>query len=422
MNIITLLNGIAVGVFGMLLSASFCNIVWNRRKKLLMSGSMIALLLVQGLIYYLLEPEAVRYLYPVITHFPLVLVLSFLTGKYFRPFVSVFTAYLCCQLRRWLALVLTAAMAGDSMTQGSIELIITIPLLYILLKVVSPAVRSIFLDSISVQSQFCLIPVVYYVFDYMTQIYTDLLTQGNPVIVEFMSFVCSAAYLVFVFQTSEEKWKRNQLEQTQDSLNLQISQAVREIETLRESQQKTREYRHDLRHHMQYLSSCIENGKLENAQDYIKEICSQIEANKVIIFCENEAANLIFSAFVARAEENKIPINIEARISKNIHVAESDLCVLLSNALENALHACQRMKENGKNVNIQVSAFEKNDKLFFQFVNSCDSRITFVRGIPITEQVDHGIGVRSICALVERYEGIYTFEVDEGKFVLRVSL
>ena len=67
-------------------------------------------------------------------------------------------------------------------------------------------------------------------------------------------------------------------------------------------------------------------------------------------------------------------------------------------------------------------AFEKNKKLFLQFMNSCDSDITFVHGIPVTNQPDHGIGVRSICALVERYDGIYTFEVAEDKFILRISI
>ena len=51
-----------------------------------------------------------------------------------------------------------------------------------------------------------------------------------------------------------------QLEQTQNSLNLQVAQAVREIDALRESQRKASTYRHDLRHHLQYISACIENG------------------------------------------------------------------------------------------------------------------------------------------------------------------
>ena len=39
-----------------------------------------------------------------------------------------------------------------------------------------------------------------------------------------------------------------------------------------------------------------------------------------------------------------------------------------------------------------------------------------------TDRPGHGIGVSSICAIVERYGGLYSFSVREGKFVLRVSL
>lgn len=422
MNIITLLNGTAVAIFGMILSASFCDIIWNRRKIGIMIGSMAGLLAVQGIIIYFMETEMVRLLYPVITHLPLMVILFMFTKQQFWATGAVLTAYLCCQVRRWLALFVTAVLNGDVVMQEISELIITIPLLLILLKYVSPAVRSISYSTTWVQSQFCLIPAVYYVFDYMTQIYTNILPVGTPVVAEFMSFVCSVAYLVFILRSSEEKWIRNQLELTQDSLNLQITQSVREIETLRKSQEKTREYRHDMRHHMQYLSVCIENNQLARAQEYIQKICSEIEANKVMVFCENEAANLIFSAFTGRAKEQNVPIIIKAQIPKIIHISESDLCVLLSNALENALHACQNLKEKGVEGKIEVSAFEKNQKLFLQFINSCDSDIIFVQGIPATSQPDHGIGVRSICALVERYEGIYTFEVEDGKFILRVSL
>ena len=76
---------------------------------------------------------------------------------------------------------------------------------------------------------------------------------------------------------------------------------MREIEALRLSQQRASTYRHDLRHHMQFLAGCIENGRTEQALGYIRSVCSEIEAGKVTVYCENEAANLIFSAFADRA-------------------------------------------------------------------------------------------------------------------------
>lgn len=237
-----------------------------------------------------------------------------------------FVAYLCCQLRRWIALLVVAFCSGS---------------------------RSLSFDTVSMQWQFGLLPLLSYVFDYLTQVCTGALAKSSPVVMEFMYFVCSAAYLVFVLRITTEKKLRNQLEQTQDNLNLQVVQAMREIELLRESQQQAATYRHDLRHHMQYVLACIENERGEHARQYIQGI----------------SWNLMqaISAFAGRAADSNIPMEIQADISAVIPVSESDLCVLLSNGLENALHACQY---------------------------SCQEDVTFEQGIPVTKRMGHGMGVR----------------------------
>lgn len=263
---------------------------------------------------------------------------------------------------------------------------------------------------------------MYYGFDYLTRIYTDLLLTGALVAVEFMPFVCSVSYLFFVVRTSREEQTRIRLEQTQAILNLQVKQAVREIAALRESQEKTSAYRHDMRHHMQYLSSCIENGQIRKAQEYIQKIHSTVEAASVTVFCENEAANLIFSTYAKRAEDSGILMQIQARLSRLIPVSETDLCVLLSNALENALHACIKQVEKGQAGVIEVTVREKNRRIFLQIVNSCGEAVVFDDGIPITDIAGHGIGVQSICAIVKHYDGMYSFSSKDGQFILRVSI
>lgn len=415
-------NSVAVAAFGMILSAAFCDILWTWRKRLIMAGSMAVILLFQGFIFFWIGEDIVEYIYPVVTHFPLIIVLCVLSKKRLWPTISVLTAYLCCQTRRWIALLIVAIFSGGTAMQSITELVMTLPLLLLLLRFVAPSVRSVSRHTFAAQWQFGLVPALYYGFDYLTSVYTNLLLDGDLVAVEFMPFVCSVAYLVFIVYYSEAGRIRSQLEQMQAVLNLQITQAVREIEALRESWQKTRTYRHDLRHHMQYISTCIENGRLEQAQGYIREVCSEIEMSEVIIYCENEAANLIFSAFAGRAKDCGIPITIRAGIAQSISISESDLCVLLSNALENALRACRRRKENGLSAAIEVESYQRNDKFFLQVINSCEENIDFEQGLPVTNKPGHGIGVRSICAVVERYNGIYSFSVKDDKFILRVSL
>lgn len=421
MSIIYLLNHVSVGIFGMVLSASFCDIVWTRKKNFFIC-SMIVLLIFQGIIYFFVDPYLARCLYPITTHVPLAIILCFLSKKKLWSAISVLTAYLCCQIRRWIALLVAAIFLGDPVIESLTELVVTLPLLLLLVHFVSPHMRSFSHYVISIQCQFGWIPVLYYGFDYLTAVYTDLLVEGSIVAVEFMPFVCCAAYLVFAIHISAAEQARSRLEQIQGELNIQIAQAVREIETLRKSQKNAVVYRHDLHHHMQYLSSCLANGRIERAQMYIREICLKIEEDKITAFCKNEAANLIFSFFAGRANNQGISMKIKAVLSENLPVPESDLCVLLSNALENALHACQKRKERGLSGMIEVSAYDQDGEFFLQIINSCDEDITFAHGIPVTDSPGHGMGVRSICAIVERYGGIYTFRVEDGCFALRLKI
>ena len=422
-NGVTLLNDAAVGVYGMILSAAFCGITWTRGKKWAYGLSMAAILLAQAAVYGMTtDLQLLKLLYPLVTHMPLVLVLAIIQRKLLWPTISVLTAYLCCQLRRWLALLLTALMSGGAEVQTAAELALTLPLLLGLLYFVAPAVRTIAGYKPAMQVRFGLIPAVGYLFDYLTRIYTDLLAQGTPAAVEFMPFVCCVAYLAFVLRSSAENETRLRLEQTQENLHLQVTQATREIASLRESERRASTYRHDLRHHMQYLAGCIENGRTEQAQAYIREVCAEIESQKVRVFCENETVNLILSAFAGRAEESGVPLRVRAEVPHFIPVAETDLCVLLSNALENALHACQRLRQTGEPCDIELVVYEKSGKFFLQMTNTCPPGVTFEKGLPVTREPGHGIGVRSICSIAERYNGMYSFSEKDGRFVLRVSL
>lgn len=419
---IQLINFASVGVFGMVLSAAFCDILWTKKKVYAMSGGIAAILLLQGIICFAGGADSVEKFYPLITHIPLIVLLCILKRKLLWPAVSVLTAYLCCELRRWLALLAVAVFAGDSVMQNITELAVTFPVLLLLMRYIAPAVRSVSYCPLPVQCQFGLVPALYYGVDNLMRIDTGVLLENIPAVVEFMPFVCGVAYLFLALHISEGQRVRRKLQQNQEILDLQLRQAVREIAALRESQDKVNIYSHDMRHHMQYLSSCIENGRLEQAQDYIYEMYSEIETNKVTVFCENEAVNLIFSIFKKRAEDNNVQMQVRAMIPQLIPVEEKDLCVLLFNALENALHACSKQGENGRERWIEVFVYEKDGKLLLQIVNSCGEEILFEDGIPVTKRPGHGIGVRSICTIVEQYGGIYTFLANAGQFILRISI
>ncbi len=103
--------------------------------------------------------------------------------------------------------------------------------------------------------------------------------------------MCCVLYLVLVLRSSAERGAKPAGADT-GGINSTTAcgcrcRRPREISSLREADPQASTDRHDLRHHMQFLSGCIESGKTERAQAYIRQVCAEIEAQKVRRFCEN---------------------------------------------------------------------------------------------------------------------------------------
>lgn len=423
--VITMLNGTMVGAFGGLLAASFCDSLNTRRKRRIFWLGMALMLMPQGAVYLSSADDMLlRQMYPLIVHLPLAILCHMLGGTWLWSVISVLSGYLFCQMRRWPALLVAALLPGAPLAQEVAEMIFTMPWLLLFLRYAAPGLRQLMEYPVKDQCQFGLIPALYYAFDYLTRIYTDLLFSGSPVVVEFMPTVCCGAYLVFLLHNSAEERKRALSRQTQNNLKLQVAQAAQEIRALRESQTQAARHRHDLRHHLQYLLSCIENGQDQRAKEYISGICAEIEAQQVRCYCQNEAVNLILSAFAKRAEETGIKMDVRGAIPAVISVSDNDLCVILSNALENALRACLPLAEAGEDCTIRVEFrfVEQNGRLFLQIANPYSGEIRLEKGVPVSDRPGHGIGVQSIRAVVERYGGGCTFLAKNGQFTLRLFL
>ena len=417
-----ILNGGAVSLFGSVLSAAFCGALDQPKSRRLFWCIMAVIALAQGGVYAFWDADFHQRIYPLLIHLPLLLALCALTRRFLWPLICILIAYLCCQLRRWLGLLAAELLSGGAQTQAAAELLVTLPLLLLLLRFAAPAIRRASEYAPRVQCQLGVIPALYYIFDYLTRVYTDLLTRGDPVAVEFMSFACCVAYLAYLLHSAEEDRARADALQLQNSLRLQLTQAVREIDALRSSQELASRYRHDLRHHLQYVSACIRNGQDGQAQRYISGICQEIEAQKVQRYCENETANLILSAFAGRAEKSGVRMEVRGALPAFILVGDSDLCVLLSNALENALHACAPLAAAGRTCVVSVEFYQREEKFFLQVQNPFEGALRFdAKGVPVSDRPGHGMGVQSICSIVERRGGVCAFSARDGVFTLRLS-
>lgn len=407
-------------IYGLLLSVSIAGGCETRRQKRLIFALCPLFLLLQSLCWLVWDVGFAKKLYPLIVHLPLVLILIFALKKRVGiALVSVCTAYLCCQLPRWVSLAVTALSASPLLGEIFYTLAI-FPIFFLLRRFF---VRVAY-DAMTYSSQnlflFGSLPFVYYVFDYATVIYSNALYAGIPALTEFFPTALIIFYLIFLAAYHVQTQKRTQAELERSMLEVELKQSGAELENLRRVETQTAIYQHNMRHHLTAIDGYLSAGKPQQAMGYIKGVQADIESITPKRFCENELVNLLCSSFQEQAERMGARLTVDARLPHTLPVSDTELCAILSNGLENALHAVSGLDAPHKWIELYCGTH--TNKLLIEIKNPCFDDVLMRDGLPVSAQEGHGYGCRSIRAISEQNGGLCDFEAESGCFTLRVVL
>lgn len=138
------------------------------------------------------------------------------------------------------------------------------------------------------------LPTVYYISDYTFTKLSDLLYSSNKLIVEFMGNALCISYFAFLYVYFHEYEKKQEISNTYDD-------------------------------------------------------------TVITAYIKNQMVNSVISIYHARFEENGIRFQCDIDVSKNLPCSDTAICMILSNALENSIHALKQMdtqemttKKNGR--------------------------------------------------------------------------
>lgn len=194
---------------------------------------------------------------------------------------------------------------------------------------------------------------------------------------------------------------------------------------------------------MNFIQSCLNDNSYAQAQDYIREICTSLNNSQITRYCANEAVNLILSSYIAKADKYNITTQVSVTAANLADYKPTDLCSLFANALENAINACKLVQTAKTSINnsyssisdtasdygevnsnriITVKVFDKNNKLCINITNTYAVEPIFVNNTPVSDKAGHGIGIRSIISVIEKYNGVYDFFTEDGVFYFQACI
>jgi len=379
-----------------------------------------ALLLVQGILLELLGIEWIWRLYPLIAHLPIALALIlFLHVKWDAALLSVIVSYSLCQMTRWIGLVVNL-FCQTPVAVLIVHLSLCMILLILLDRYCLPPIHDVLCHSERLFLVFGALPVLYYIYEYF-MIYTQRRFAEIQVFQELLPTAMVFFFTLFTIAFQRESEKRRQVEQQGFILEMKLDHAGHEVSALRTVQEQTAIYRHDMHHHLSMISSLLASDRPEQAAEYIHRMVRQIESIVPRRYCENDTINLLLGSFQKQAEQKGVSLSVKASLSAQLCLSDTELCVILSNGLENALNAVQQLPESAQR-EIGVFLAINQNKLLIEIRNPYAGSVSFQNGVPVAQDQGQHYGCRSIVSVVQRRNGICSFEAEEGVFLLRIAI
>ena len=246
------------------------------------------------------------------------------------------------------------------------------------------------------------------------------LSGANPTLYYLAKYLCIwLLILCFIHAVVELISSMARRDAELQTMTLRERYAAENLEVMRQSQEETRRQRHEMRHHLTLLDEMLSEKETDRAADYIRALLEKAEALPSGNYCDNMIVNAIVGHYLNPAKADKVSVNAEIRAGQSLPVKDEDLCILLTNLLENAVEACRNMApERDRFITLHISA--NDEHIMIDCENSTDKEVKILPDGTIrtskSDSVDHGYGLSSVRRTVEKYCGEFELSCKDGRF------
>lgn len=247
--------------------------------------------------------------------------------------------------------------------------------------------------------------------------YYNELTAFNINITPRLSFINGILLLMIVLKTIKDIKEKSEENLLKEKVDMQYNYYL----NLQETQNKVKRLYHDMSNHMM----CIKNmsSEKEDVNKYIDEVSKELNGIKEIYNTGNMILDIVLNEKQVDCNENNINLFCDINFSKCNFIEMIDVCSIFSNILDNAIEACNKIKNDAKYIKIR-GTFVKSYYVI-RCENSKVNRVKIKNYRIISSKKDkfiHGIGLKSVKSSLKKYDGELEIEDFEDKFLVQIYI
>lgn len=176
--------------------------------------------------------------------------------------------------------------------------------------------------------------------------------------------------------------------------------------------EQTRSFRHDIRNHLAVLEELLSRRDIEHAHQYLLDLQQISSSLSAPVNTGNAVVNALLGSKFALAGQAGIPVCCELTLPNPNPVSDIDWCILLANAIDNAIKANELLPAEKRR--LSLSSSQKGNFFLLNIENPCQTQNPHIPA--------PGIGLSNIQAVMEKYQGKTEITIRDGSFRLQLLI
>lgn len=247
--------------------------------------------------------------------------------------------------------------------------------------------------------------------------FVNNVSRAVPLILVFLLFVWLMLHIVFYFIVTGIL-HYSKIQEHNRILEMQEKQFDRQQQYI----QETAKYRHDQKYMIRTIKELSAQKNYDALDEFIQKLDNSLPVKDTREYCKNYALNALLNYYYQQSSQYGIRFHIKIHLPDIITVSDIDLCSIIGNILENALSACLMIPEQQREIELKAM-LQNGIKLIVVAKNSFDGNVRIKNGVFLySKGKRNGIGLSSITAITEKYNGTAKFHFDSQYFYSDIIL
>lgn len=216
---------------------------------------------------------------------------------------------------------------------------------------------------------------------------------------------------------------RNTNQRLQQAIKLerQLKKAQEQYyHSLLQKEEETRKSRHDWNNHLICMAGLAKKENAQETERYIGTLINQIRNIQGKRYdVGNDIINAILNYYLMENGKG-ILIKVEGRFRKKIQIDAVDLCVIISNMIQNAVEYIESHNELKNQLSIIIEEGDLYQRIIIE--NVIDTKVSekSIEKTSKEDKINHGMGISNAKEAIRRNHGKLQISVYDGKFRVEI--